>query len=306
MDRKIFQRFNRHKKLNPLQCKQDKNKIVVLYDFQKQFWKFIMTMPWATAFTPASEDLTIVDNKLFKAICLQQILDPTKGGNRYYRLLLMALMCFSLSVQIMQLVGLYFAVHDLQRFAFTTTTVSHAFLCMTKGYMLLTHADRLRACLEVARYEFTSCGARDQSIVRRSRAVLSTILRTFAVLSWFTCFIWVLTPLFVMDDYLQVTNADDTVSRYRITIFNMWLPVPVAVYNATPIWALVYMVEVIACLFTSFSFLLFDSYVVTMCFTFNAQFRTVSTSCAKIGHRDCIASLSPQAMGSCPVNCYYY
>ncbi|XP_003243258.1 uncharacterized protein LOC100569602 [Acyrthosiphon pisum] len=254
-----------------------------------------MTTPRVTAFTvPASsEDLTIVDNKLFKAICLHQILDPTNGGNRFCKLVLMAFMSVSLSVQIMQLVGLYFAVNDLQRFAFTTTTLSYAFLCMTKDYVLLAHADRLRDSLEVARFEFTSCGARDQRVVRRSRAVLSMVLRTFAMLSWSTCVIWALVPLFMMDEYLQVTNADDTVSRYRVTIFNMWLPVPVAVYNATPIWSLIYMVEVIACLFTSFSWLLFDSYVVTMCVTFNAQLRTVSASCATIGHRDCFASLSP-------------
>jgi len=214
----------------------------------------------------------------------------------------------SLSVQIIQSIGLYFAVNDLQRFAFTTTTLSHAFLCMTKDYVLLTHADKLRDSLEVARYEFTPCGARDQRMVRQTRAVLSTVLRTFTVLSWVTCFIWALGPLFMMDEYLQVTNIDGTVSRYRVTIFNMWLPVSVAVYNATPIWSLIYMVEVIACLFTSFSWLLFDSYVVTMCVTFNAQLRTVSASCATIGHRDGshrFASLSPHATGSYSINCYY-
>jgi len=269
-----------------------------------------MTTPRVTAFTaPASsEDLTIVDNKLFKAICLRQILDPTNGGNRFCRLVLMAFMFVSLSVQIIQSIGLYFAVNDLQRFAFTTTTLSHAFLCMTKDYVLLTHADKLRDSLEVARYEFTPCGARDQRMLRQSRAVLSTVLRTFTVLSWVTCFIWASAPLFMMDEYLQVTNIDGTVSRYRVTIFNMWLPVSVAVYNATPIWSLIYMVEVIACLFTSFSWLLFDSYVVTMCVTFNAQLRTVSASCATIGHRDGshrFASLSSHATGSYSINCYY-
>jgi len=266
-----------------------------------------MTTPRVTAFTAptSSEDQTIVDNKLFKSICLHQILDPTNGGNRFCRFVLIAFMSVSFSVQIMQLVGLYFTVNDLQRFAFTTTTLSHAFLCMTKDYVLLTHSDKLRDTLEVARYEFTSCGARDQRVVRRSRAVLSMVLRSFAVFSWFTCVIWTLTPLFAMDEYLQVTNVDDTVSRYRVTIFNMWLPVPVDVYNAMPIWSLIYMVEVIACLFTSFSWLLFDSYVVTMCVTFNAQLHTVSASCATIGHRDCFASLSPNATGSYPVNCYY-
>lgn len=267
------------------------------------------TTPRVIEFTaPASEDLTIVDNRLFKAICLHQILDPTKGGNRYYSLAFMVVMWVSLSVQIIQLVGLYFAVNDLQRFAFTTTVIFNALLCLSKGYVLVTKADRLRACLEVARYEFTSCGARNQLVVRQSRAVLSTVLRTFAVLSWVTCFIWALTPLFAMDEYLQMTNADGTVSHYRVTIYNVWLPVPTTVYNDTTVWSLVYAVEVIACFVNVFSWLLFDSYVVTMCFTFNAQFRTVSASCTTIGHcGDSFRSPSPHASeGSYPVNSYLY
>ncbi|XP_060878596.1 odorant receptor 2a-like [Metopolophium dirhodum] len=244
------------------------------------------TTPRVTGFTaPASEDLTIVDNGLFKAICLHQILDPAKGGNRYYRLAFMVVMWVSLSVQIIQSVGLYFAVNDLQRFAFTTTMIFNALLCLSKGYVLVTNADRVRASLEVARYGFTSSGARDQRLMRRSRAVLSTVLRTFAVLSWVTCFIWALTPLFAMDEYLQLTNANGTVSRYRVTIYNVWLPVPATVYNETIVWSLVYAVEVVVCFVNVFSWLLFDSYVVTMCFTFNAQFRTVAASSTIIGHR---------------------
>lgn len=252
----------------------------------------------------SSEDLTIVDNKLFKAICLHQILDPTNGSNRYYRLVLIAFMYMSFGVQIVQFVGLYFTIHDLQRFGFVTTTLSDAFLCIFKGYVLVMNADKLRASLEVARYEFTSCGGRDQRLLRQSRAVLSTILRTFTVLSWCTCFIWALGPLFTMDDFLQVTEADGIVSRYRVLIFNVWLPIPTTVYNTTTVWTLLYAVEVIVCFLNVFNWLLFDSYVVTMCFTFNAQFRTVSTSCMSIGHRDhCFRSSSPHASkGSYPIN----
>ncbi|XP_026811156.1 uncharacterized protein LOC113552479 [Rhopalosiphum maidis] len=236
--------------------------------------------------TTASEDLTIVDKRLFKAIGLHQILNPTPGANRYYRIAYMASMIMSFVVQIIQSVGLYFAVNDLQKFAFTTTMISNALLCLSKGFVLVTNADRLRDGLEAARYEFTSCGFRDQRAAHQARTALSTVLRTFVVLSYVTCFIWMLTPLSLMDDYLSVTNADGTVSRYRITIFNIWLPVPVTVYNAPTVWAFIYGVEMVVCFVNVFSWLLFDSYVMTMRFTFNAQFRILSDSFAAIGHRD--------------------
>lgn len=81
--------------------------------FQKPLSKFIvliMTIPRVTVVftvTASLEDLTIVDNKLFKAICLHQILDPTDGGNRYCRLVLMVFMSVSLGVQIIQLISAF-------------------------------------------------------------------------------------------------------------------------------------------------------------------------------------------------------
>lgn len=246
----------------------------------------------------SSEELTIVDNRLFKAISLHQILNPTHGGNKYYRIALLAIMWISLVVQSMQLVGLYFAVNDLQRFVFTTTVVSNSFLSMSKAYVLVTNVDRLRDGLEAAQYEFTSCGSRDQRTVRRARAALSTIVRTFTVLSYVTCFMWAINPLSAIGEFLPVTNADGTVSRYRVTIYNVWLPVPVTVYNTTAVWAVLYAVEVIVCFFNVISWLLFDSYVLTMCFTFKAHFSTLSASYATIGHPDALRSQTPHVSGT--------
>ncbi|KAE9545231.1 hypothetical protein AGLY_000774 [Aphis glycines] len=247
------------------------------------------------ATAPPSEESTIVDNKLFKAICLHQILNPTHGGNRYYRIAILAILWMSIVVQITQLVGLYYAVNDLQRFAFTTTVVSNSFLSLSKAYVLVTNVDRLRDGLEAARYEFTSCGSRDQRTVRRARAALSTIVRTFTVFSYVTCFFWILNPLSAIGEFLPLTNADGTVSRYRVTIYNYWLPVSVTVYNTTTVWALTYAVEMIVCFFNVNTWLLFDSYVLTMCFTFKAHFCTLSASYATIGHLDTFRSLTLHA-----------
>lgn len=254
--------------------------------------------------TTASEDLTIVDKRLFKAIGLYQILNPTPGANRCYRIAYMTSMIMSFVVQITQLIGLYFAVNDLQRFAFTTTVISNGFLSLSKGFVLVTNADRLCAGLELARYEFTSCGSRDQRTARGSRAVLSSILRMFLVLSSVTGFVWALTPLSLMGDYLPVTNMDGTISRYRVTIYNIWLPIPETVYNAPMVWALIYAVEVVVCFYNVYSWMLFESYVMTMCFTLNAQFRILSDSFAAIGHRD-QSPPPPHATGSCLNNCHY-
>ncbi|KAF0763175.1 odorant receptor 2a-like [Aphis craccivora] len=74
--------------------------------------------------------------------------------------------------------------------------------------------------------------------------------------------------------YLTVINTDVTVYRYRVTVYNMWLP-----------WC---------------RWSLFDSYLSTIkCFRYNAQFfRKLSASCATIDPRD-QSPPTPHNMGSC-------
>jgi hypothetical protein len=117
------------------------------------------------------------------------------------------------------------------------------------------NADRMCATLEATRYAFTGCGGRDPSELRRCRATLSAILRTFVALSFGTLFVWVLIPWFMASEY------DD-------------MPY---------VWAVVYVVESIILTVNVFCWTSFDCYLVTMCFVFDALFRTMSTGYETLG-----------------------
>lgn len=200
---------------------------------------------------------TVVDVKLFKSIGLYQLLHPVECGldSGLCRKAAMVVVGLTLGMQLMQIFRLYLARYDIPMFANMAMLVVYGFMCLLKGYTIAAHADRICITLEVARYGFTGCGGRDPSKLRQCRVRLSMILRTFVALSFGTLIVWLVMPWFLASEY------DDK---------------PI-------IWAVVYVVESIILIVNVFFWTWFDCYLVTMCFVFNAAFRTMSSGYEKVG-----------------------
>ncbi|KAE9532665.1 hypothetical protein AGLY_009746 [Aphis glycines] len=200
---------------------------------------------------------TVLDVELFKSIGMYQLLRPVECGLDVGRCRSAALVVvfMTLGLQSMQVARLYLARHDFQMFANMAVLVINGLMCLLKGYMVVANADRMCSTLDAARYAFTGCGGRDPSELRRCRATLSTILRTFVALSFGTLFVWVLIPWFMASEY------DD-------------MPT---------VWAVVYVVESTILTVNVFCWTSFDCYLVTMCFVFDALFRTMSTGYETLG-----------------------
>lgn len=234
----------------------------------------------------AEDGGTVVDEPLFKAIGLYQLLHPDEGAGqrrRWYRTAYICVLWLTFGLQCVQIVGLYFTLHDFRRFAYMTVLAVNGMMCVLKGYVLVTNADRLRAVLDVARYGFTTAGRRDPGALLRCRTTLSTLLRTFVTISFSTLTVWTVTPLF-MDSHVPIPRPDGTVGHYRTTIDNLWLPgMSVSLYNSTPVWATIYLMEVYICVVNVVSWSMFDCYMVTTCFVLNAQFRTIAAGYETLG-----------------------
>lgn len=200
---------------------------------------------------------TTMDVNLFKAIGLYQLLHPVECGldSGLCRMAVKAIMALTLGLQSMQVYRLYLARHDIPMLANMAVLVIYGFMCLFKGYTLAAHADRICITLEAARYAFTDCGNRNPSLMRRCRTRLSAILRTFVGLSFGTLVVWLIIPWLLASEY------DDK---------------PI-------VWAIVYVVESFILTVNVFCWSSFDCYLVTMCFVFDALFRTMSFGYEKVG-----------------------
>lgn len=251
-----------------------------------------------------NNDETAVDVKLFKTIGLYQLLRPSKTG--WYRTILRAILWLIFSVHIVQTIGLYFVLNDLERFMFMTVMILNSLMCLFKAYVMVTNADQLWSILDVARYAFTSCSSQNTSEMHRCGATVSVLLRIFTVISYSSLVVWIATPWF-MEEYVSVINMDGTVSYHRTTIYNQWYPVSDAVYNSPLVWTLIYTIEVAVCCTNVFSWSLFDCYVLTTCFFLKAHFHTLSAGCEGLGRgRQHLSSPSQCSAGSFLVFFFFF
>ncbi|CAI6344477.1 unnamed protein product [Macrosiphum euphorbiae] len=231
------------------------------------------------------DDETAVDLTLFKVIGLQRLLDPGSKGRRL-RAMYKWIACLTLTIQLMQVVGLYTSVNDVQRFASLAVLAFNEITCSFKGILLVTNADRMRAVLDVAMYRYTTCGYRQPANMRLTSATVSTLLRTFTMIAYFMLVTWIVIPLFTGVDYVQIEHSDGTAGAYRKTIDNIWLPgMSETVYNWPPVWATIYATEVVMLTVDAVIWVMFDCYLITVCFVLNAQFRTLAAGYETIGRQ---------------------
>lgn len=244
--------------------------------------------------SPKNADGTM-DVLLFKTLGLYQLLLPShvEFGKRY-RTALLAFVWLAIGLQTMQIAGLFFALNDFQRFAKMAMQAINGLLCLYKGYTLVTNADRLWSTLDVTRYGFLESYDRRHgyppNVLLECRATLTLLLRMFATLSYLTLVIWIVEPFFSANVYMPITQRDGTVHDYRMTINNLWMPVSQSVYNSPLVWVLIYLINAFMLIINAFCWIMFDCYIVTMCFTLNAQFHAMSDIYETLGRRGLTSS----------------
>lgn len=210
-----------------------------------------------------SRNSTMVDVRLFKIIGLYQILNPAAGKGHRQRTVMLTFICLIFGLQTVQIARAYAAINDIQVFVFQLVVVIYTFLCLFKGYVIVANADVLYDVLDVARYSFTSCGHRHPDALRECRNMLRTLLRTFLGFSYVTLISWLAFPE-NRTQTAEQSDVDDTESTYLSWIFAL---------------------ETATLTFNMFCWLLFDSYMITVCYALNTQFRILTACYETIGWR---------------------
>lgn len=214
-------------------------------------------------------DPTVVDVNLFKMIGLYQIISSScSGGDRnWYRTVVKTFLGLSLALQVVQVYRLHLASDDFQTFTFMTVVMIGTLLCSYKGHVIVTKADSLHTVLDVARYAFTTYGLRYPNALHSHRDRLSTLLRTFAGISYVTLAAWVVFP------GMMKTGTGNGADKEPTLAYTVGQKALVVVEG--------YVVSV-----NVFCWVLFDTYVITLCFVLMAQFRTLSAGYRALGHAD--------------------
>lgn len=193
-----------------------------------------------------------VDTALFRAIGLHQLLRLDKAPRTAFA----ACQWYALLTIVTQMVEMYHTTDDPVQFTTMATLCAYTVLTVFKGRTVMAYGDAMQSVLDVGR-----------------RNGPSTSLRAYVAIGLVLLVIWMTSP-FLMD-----TAADE----YRPTIFNIWMPLPVSVYNCTFVWALIYVAEVLLICIIMYTGLLFDCYLFAVCFTLDAHFQALFAGYKRIG-----------------------
>lgn len=238
-----------------------------------------------------AENGTIVDVKLFKVIGLWQTLNPTMYtdsvlNGRLYKWVLQVFFWMMFITIVSNTVMLREASNDFQRFMYLSMLIIISINNTIKVYVLLNKSDQMSAVLDLAQYAFTSCSRRDPSLLSQCRGNLFALLRAIVVINYVVTAIWSVLPFFI-DEPLSVIQLDGTVRKYRVCIVNVWVPLSYAMYNTTAGWYLVYVYELFMMVCNILAWVMFDIYMITMCFALNVQFRILAAGYEALGNGPC-------------------
>lgn len=241
----------------------------------------------------AENEETLIDVKLCKVIGLYQLLQPCQcdGFTKRYRTALLTAIWLAVGLLSMQIVRLYLELSNFQSFVNIAGVTIVEELCVFKGYVLVTNADRLWGLMDVAMYGFTSYGRHNLPELRNTREMLSRLLCWMVVGYYGVTTLWTSATWF-MEEFNPFFKLDGTVGEYRQTIFNLWIPVSEDVFNWTPVWSVVYMIEMVIVYLYTFLWLMFDCYLLAVCIALKAQSHVISTAYRNLGHYSVVPLLT--------------
>lgn len=217
-------------------------------------------------------DSTVMDVELFKTIGLYQMLYKSKNL-RWYKTVFSRLLFMNFVILFIRIIPLLLYV-ELALATYIISTTVMGLNTFYKGYLILKHRDSLRVMLNAARFNFTTCGLRHPDALILSRRNLCLILRIFSII------IYTILALFVMQPNL-IKNMFAQDHPYY-----------------TGFWTLMFVLDTIFHIINSCVLIMFDVYLVTMCFALSAQFKTIAAGYASLGHgRSSSLSPSPNYLG---------
>lgn len=227
---------------------------------------------------------------LAKCFGLYQILDPRTvkifGYNAYHVGTVALAMYGSFMSMVLCVNGWHSWTHgDTTSSVMYFMMAENGFYVVYKMMTLVRYSRQVWRFLAVTRFDFTSLHRRSNGRVfgiGRARSLRLTNVLAVLLMGEFTWYVFC--PLLLYGTYVPVKNSDGSTSSYRLNIFNAYLPVSADKYNEY--FFAFYTAEMVFYVFFSFSWLIFDSFIITCCLAVTFQLAMVCESFESLGHSD--------------------
>lgn len=182
----------------------------------------------------------------------------------------------------MYLMSIYYSRHEINEIIKYVSILVATLFALIKICLIVRNSDALWEFVNFTSITFLSFSGHQRNILIKAHEISLMISNLFTV-SWFViAVVWIVSPLIVKDNYINVKFKNGTYENYRYNMLNLIFPVTAKFYNNN--FYVFYLIETIVIFLYCYITNIYDFLVITMCINISYQLRTIKTSFNKIGN----------------------
>lgn len=228
------------------------------------------------------EEQLMINTKLMKMTGLYQLLNPRNSiayGFNIFKGTAIIYMIILILTSIVLILNTYYFSNDVNEVIKYLMYLVSSVMASIKLYYLMKHSDTIWRCIHLTSIDSLSyeCHRKQILEVGRSRSKLLTSIFTSLWLIVTAC--CVCSP-FVSQNYYVSLEVRNEIKNYRYNVLNLVFPVTDKFYNDNFMYY--YYTEMLPTIFWGHSTLIFNLLIISMCFTFSYQLKTINNSFSKL------------------------
>lgn len=237
--------------------------------------------------TPDNTIKYIINLKLMKLTGLYQLLNPENPksfGCNIFKLGGILAVVYLILIIIMCNLSIYYSLNDFTEVVKYIMLIIATLFASTKMCFVILYSNELWKCISFTSIDYLSYKGHKKYMHIKARKLSKSISNIFT-LAWIAVIlVWILSPIIIKDNFMNVKSKDDTYNQYRYNMLNLIFPVPAQFYNNN--FKVFYFFESIALIVYGYSMMVFDCLVISMCITITYQLKSIALSYSTLGYKD--------------------
>jgi hypothetical protein len=222
---------------------------------------------------------------LSKYVGLYQVLHPntkTLFGYNMYHIVIVFFGLLTLSVCLLFPIGLYHLMNDVTAFILYIGCIDNFVFSCCKVINILYYIEDIWKCIDVTGFGFMKYKHYDVNVFKKWRRLCVQITYICSSLTFFALICWNSSPLILNNTKIRIRNLDGSYNTYRLNVFNVYIMASEETYNEH-FYVYFFIETIIGICFTYFT-VIFDIFMITMCFALTCQLETVCHAIQSLGY----------------------
>lgn len=221
---------------------------------------------------------------LMKITWLYQLLNPNTFKLIGYNVFILGsilLILYLLIINLMYFTSIYYSRNNFTEVVKYISVLVATLFSMFKLCYLIRNSDALFKLMNFMLIHFLSHYSHQKSYLVRAREITIIISNIFTF-SWIAIvIIWILSPIMINDNYINIKSNNGTYLQYRYNMLNLIFPVTTKFDNDD--FFVFYLMESILIIIYGYVMIIFDFLIVSTCLTIIYQLKTILSSYRKLG-----------------------